>query len=255
MNIKEKENELVKFKQDMFDLKNLAGIQSGKHKDKYSYLMFIDFAFREVIQYLQAFYVIGGDVEFSDSMIESFDGVKQDARLDKLFTTYCKLVKINDPFTDLFSLFHEELLLSDKYSDDLGKFYTPPDFSYLMAELMPVLSSTSYFGDVCSGAGSLNLAALRRCALENPDALGSIVVVLDDIDELACKVAFIQIATNILVHRMQIGLVEVYKCNLLTEWRKPGTLMVRYKAPESIVKRSIRAGKVKAFNEVMKLCK
>lgn len=241
-------------KAGLFSFEYISSRSDQKNMEE-SYKQFIGYAFKQSVDYLNLFQAIGGDVSLSDYQIDSFSKIESDHELDGLFTKYCQLVKAHKPFTDIFSMMHEQLLLTGRRGDGLGQFYTPPDLSDALAELMPLLSSQCSVGDICSGAGSLKLAALKRCALENPDALGSLCIVLADIDEFACKVAFLQIAANIIVHRKQIGLVEMYNCNVITEWRKPGSLMVRYTAPDSVVRRSIKAGRVKAFNELIAMLK
>lgn len=241
---------LVDFKNGLF-MYDYRSTRSDQRNNEESYKKFIEYAFKQAVNYLNMYFVIGGDVSLSGYQISSLSKIESNHELDGLFTKYCQLVKAHQPFTDIFSMLHEQLLLTGRRGEVLGKFYTPPDLSDALAQLMPLLSSKCAVGDICSGAGSLKLAALKRCALENPDALGSLRIVLADIDEFACKVAFVQIASNIIVHRKQIGIVEMYNCNVITEWRQPGSLMVRYKAPDSVVRRSIMAGRVKAFNEVI----
>lgn len=253
--MKEKENQklLVKFKSDMFKI-GAGRDGSERLNNENSYKLFIDYAFKSTIQ---ALYFVPGftaAMDWNDSVQECLDNPLDSPELDQAVKSYRDVVRANAPFTDVFSMLHEELLLSGRRGDGLGAYYAPMDISDLIAELMPLLSSDKSVFDMCSGAGSLDLAPLKRCALENPNALGSIPLILADIDEFACKVAFVQIASNMLLHCMRLGVVAIYNCNIITDWLVPGKLMICYKAPESVVISSIRAGQLKAFNDVMVLC-
>ncbi|MBK3462660.1 DNA methyltransferase family protein [Pseudomonas haemolytica] len=248
---KDKSKELlVKFKNDLFKV-GYKSCRTEQKNNETSYTTFIEYSFKKAIEYLNLYSVIGGDVFVQDAEVETHKGIQSNAELDDLFSTYCQLVGCHRPFTDLFSMLHEELLLSGKRGEGLGRFYSPPSFADGIVELMPIKNSYKTVGDICSGTGSLKLAGLKRLATENPDALGCLSIVLTDIDELACKVAFIQIAVNMIVNRTQIGSVKMFRCNLITEWRTAGTLMVRYKAPDSVIRRALKARRVKTFNEVI----
>lgn len=238
------------FKNKLFKI-GFKSCRSEQKNSEESYKTFIEYSFKQAIDYMNMYLAIGCDVFLHDDQKNSLDKIDNSHELDGVFTLYCQLVKTHKPFTDLFSLLHEDLLLSGRRGEGLGRFYTPPSFADGLAELMPVVGNKLLVGDICSGAGSLKLAALKRLANENPESLGCLSIVLTDIDELACKVAFLQIAANMIVNRTPIGSVKMFRCNLITEWRTAGTLMVQYKAPDSVIKRSLKARKVKTFNEVI----
>lgn len=252
--MKKNQELLVKFKSDLFKI-GAGRDGSERLNNETSYKLFIDYALKSTIQALYFVPGFAAELEWNDSVQECLDNPLDTPELDQAVKSYRDVVRANAPFTDVFSMLHEELLLSGRRGEGLGAYYAPMDISDVIAQLMPLLSSDKSVFDMCSGAGSLDLAPLKRCALENPDALGSIPLILADIDEFACKVAFVQIASNMLLHCMRIGVVAVYNCNLITDWLVPGKLMICYKAPESVVISSIRAGQLKAFNEVMDLCK
>ncbi len=250
-----KESELLKkFKKDLFKVgSNLDG--SEQRNKEASYKMFIDYAFKSMLQALSIMQICDSDLYMKKYVKESLQNIKDSPELGQSVKSYCELVRACDPFTDVFSMLHEELLLTGRRGEGLGQFYTPSDVADVLAQLMPLLSDGKKIEDFCCGAGSLPLAALKRCAMKTPDALATVTVILNDIDELACKVAFLQVVANMLVHRVQLGTVLMYNCNIITEWSEPNTLMVGYKAPEIQPDSSIRAGRVKAFNEIMTLCK
>lgn len=254
MKTTEQKELLVKFKSDMFK------IGSGRHGSEQrnkeaSYKMFIDYAFRAMLQALSLMRVNGSEIYLNESTVESLHSIVDTPELGQSVKSYCQLVKVNEPFADVFSMLHEDLLLTGRRGEGLGQFYTPADLADLLAHLMPLLSDGKWIEDFCCGAGSLPLAALKRCALENPRALATVTVVLNDIDELACKVAFLQIVSNMLIHRVRIGSVLMFNCNCLIQWNDKDTLMVAYKAPDRVPTSSIKAGNVKAFDKAMAMCK
>lgn len=250
-----KESKLLKkFKKDLFKVgSNLDG--SEQRNKEASYKMFIDYAFKSMLQALSIMQICDSDLYMKKYVKESLQNIKDSHELGQSVKSYCELVRACDPFTDVFSMLHEELLLTGRRGEGLGQFYTPSDIADVLAQLMPLLSDGKKIEDFCCGAGSLPLAALKRCAMTTPDALATVTVILNDIDELACKVAFLQVVANMLVHRIQLGTVLMYNCNIITEWSEPNTLMVGYKSPVIQPDSSIRAGRVKAFNEIMTLCK
>ena len=249
-----KQKLLVNFKSDMFKIG--SGCHGSEQRNKEaSYKMFIDYAFRSMLQALSVMQVNGSEFYLNDSNADSLHRIVDTPELGQAVISYCELVRANEPFTDVFSMLHGELLLTGRRGEGLGQFYTPADIAELLAQLMPLLSDGKTIEDFCCGAGSLPLAALKRCALETPGALATVNVVLNDIDELACKVAFLQVVSNVLIHRVLIGSVLMYNCNVITQWGEKDTLMVAYKAPVRVHSSSVKAGNVEAFDKVMAMCK
>lgn len=250
----EKQKLLMKFQSDLFKVGTRFHGSEQRQKEE-SYKRFIDYAFNSMLQALGVMSFDGSEIYLNDNVYESVKKINDSPELGQAVISYCELVRAYDPFTDVFSMLHEELLLTGRRGEGLGQFYTPSDLAYGLAELMPLLSEGKSIEDFCCGAGSLPLAALKRCALENPQALAMVTVVLNDIDELACKVAFLQVVANVLVNRIKLGSVLMYNCNVITEWGKTNTLMVAYKAPDPARVSPTKAGNVEAFERVMTLCK
>lgn len=253
--MKEKNQKLLgEFKSDLFKIGAKLGGSERRNKEA-SYKMFIDYAFKSMLQALSLMQTFGAELYMKKRVEESQWNVKDSPELGQSVKSYCELVRACDPFTDVFSMLHEELLLTGRRGEGLGQFFTPPDLADALAELMPVLTAGKTIEDYCCGAGSLPLAALKRCAMTAPEALSTVTLILNDIDELACKVAFLQVVANMLVHRVQIGKVRMFNCNAITEWSEPNTLLVGYKAPDIQPESSIKAGNVEAFNKVSAMCK
>ncbi|RTX96386.1 hypothetical protein EJ576_21920 [Pseudomonas sp. C 49-2] len=245
---------LVKFKSDLFMIGAKLDGSEQRNKEA-SYKMFVDYAFSSMLQALSHMQIFGSELYMRKQVRKSMRNINDSPELGQSVKSYCELVRACDPFTDVFSMLHEELLLTGRRGEGLGQFYTPSDIADVLAELMPLLTAGKRIEDFCCGAGSLPLAALKRCATTTPEALSTVTLILNDIDELACKVAFLQVVANMLVHRVQIGEVLMYNCNVITEWNETYTLMVGYKAPDIQPDSSFRAGQFKAFKEVMDLCK
>ncbi|EPH2332023.1 N-6 DNA methylase [Pseudomonas aeruginosa] len=245
---------LKNFKNNLFQIGAKLDGSEQRNKEA-SYKLFIDYAFKSMLQALSLMQTCGAELYMKKRVEESLWNVKDSPELGQAVKSYCELVRACDPFTDVFSMLHEELLLTGRRGEGLGQFFTPQDIADLVAQLMPPVTNEKAVSDFCCGAGSLPLAALKRGAMTTPDALSTVTVMLNDIDELACKVTFLQVVANILIHRVQIGTVLMYNCNVITEWGKDDTLMVGYKAPEILPDSSIKAGNVKAFDKVSVLCK
>ncbi|MBK3506746.1 N-6 DNA methylase [Pseudomonas sp. MF6747] len=245
---------LVKFKSDLFKIGSKLDGSEQRNKEA-SYKLFIDYAFKSMLQALCLMEICGSKIYMKEHVSESLLNIEDSPELGQAVKSYCELVRACDPFIDVFSMLHEELLLTGRRGEGLGQFYTPSDLADGLAQLMPVLTAGKSINDICCGAGSLPLAALKRCAMTTPEALATVTVILNDIDELACKVAFLQVIANMLVHRVQIGNVLMYNCNVITDWSKDDTLMVGYKAPDIQPESSIKAGNVEAFNKVSAMCK
>lgn len=253
--MKEENQKLLgKFKRDLFKIGAKLDGSEQRNKEA-SYKMFVDYAFRSMLQALSLMQIGGSEIYMKKHVRESLMNIKDSLELGQSVKSYCDLVRACDPFTDVFSMLHEELLLTGRRGEGLGQFYTPSDIANVLAQLMPLLTGGKKIEDFCCGAGSLPLAALKRCAMTTPDALATVTVILNDIDELACKVAFLQVVANMLVHRVQVGEILMYNCNVITEWGKADTLMVGYKAPDIQPQSSIKAGNVEAFNKVSGMCK
>lgn len=245
---------LVKFKNDLFNIGAKFDGSDQRNKEA-SYKIFVDYAFESMLQALSLMQICGSEIYMKNYLKKSLINMKDSPELGQSVKSYCELVRASEPFTDVFSMLHEELLLTGRRGEGLGQFYTPSDLADCLALLMPLLSDGKSIEDLCCGAGSLPLAALKRCALTTPEALATVTVILNDIDEQACKVAFLQVVANMLVHRVQLGTVLMFNCNVITEWTEEDTLMVGYKSPDFMPESSIKTGNVQAFEKVSALCK
>jgi type I restriction-modification system DNA methylase subunit len=254
MKAKENQKLLVKFKNDLFKVgAKLHGSEQQQKEE--SYKRFIDYAFNSMLQALGVMTFDGSEIYLNDDLMQSVKKINDSAELGQAVISYCELVRASEPFTDVFSMLHEDLLLTGRRGEGLGQFYTPSDLADAIGQLMPLLSDGKKIEDFCCGAGSLPLAVLKRCALENPQALETVTVVLNDIDELACKVAFLQVVANVLVKRIKVGSVLMFNCNTLTQWNDKDTLMVAYKASVEGTESPVQAGNVEAFDRVIAMCK
>ncbi|MER0548163.1 hypothetical protein AAA536_07945 [Pseudomonas aeruginosa] len=260
MNSEERQNLLSKFKNELLNVSSyLKGSEKGKLSE--SYKLFIEYSF-QMIYYAW----------IDKNMDRRLDNgawfyVCQDAKVDyevfqdnhaigDALLSYFDLVAAHEPFTDLLTMVHEDLLLSGKGGEGIGQFLTPPDLSYLLAELAFAggCFRDSIQSDDCCGAGSLTLGLLKRRFNADPASFKTLSVEMADIDELACKAAFIQVATSILSHNIKMNRVRVFNGNVLTEYGERRRLLVELQSPCIDVGSSNKAGLFKAFDKVCELC-
>ena len=254
---------LVKFKSDL--LKVGAKLGGSEHRRiEEAYKLFIAYAFNMTYRSWKVFSIDPDESKDNGSAsimrtnaLANFRKVKCLDELGQAFISYCELVQHCEPFTDVLTMLHEEFLLSGRKGDGLGAFYTPADIANLKAELMftDAVATEKVFGDDCSGAGHLTLGVLKRAYKQSNDLLSSWTVELADIDELACKAAFVQIVATMVIHQIPIHEVKIFNHNILTEWRKEENLMVMLRSPDLVPSSSIKAGNVEAFDNVSALCK
>ena len=263
--MKEKENQqlLVKFKSDLLKVGAKLGVSEHRRNEE-AYKLFIAYAFNMTYRSWKVFNIDpdgskdnGSASLMRTNALASFRKVKCLDELGQAFISYCELVQHCEPFTDVLTMLHEEFLLSGRKGDGLGAFYTPADIANLKAELMftDAVATEKVFGDDCSGAGSLTLGVLKRAYKQSPVLLNTWTVELADIDELACKAAFVQIVASMVIHQIPIHEVKIFNYNILTDWRKEENLMVMLRSPDLVPSSSIKAGNVQAFDNVSALCK
>lgn len=263
--MKEKENQqlLVKFKSDLLKVGSKLG-GSEQRRSEESYKLFIEYAFNLTYSSWRIFNIDpdeskdnGSASIMRTSALASLRKVKCLNELGQAFISYCELVQQCEPFTDVLTMLHEEYLLSGRKGEGLGAFYTPADIANLLGGLMftQALSEGKVFVDDCCGAGSLTLGVLKRAYKQSPVSLNTWTVELADIDELACKAAFVQIVATMVTHQIPIHKVKIFNHNILTDWRKEENLMVMLRSPDLVPNSSIKAGNVQAFDKVSALCK
>lgn len=263
--MKEKENQqlLVKFKSDLLKVGSKI-VGSEQKRSEESYKLFIEYSFNMLYRSWKMFNIDPDESKDNGSAsimrtnaLASFRKVKCLDELGQAFISYCELVQHCEPFTDVLTMLHEEFLLSGRKGDGLGAFYTPADIANLKAELMftDAVATEKVFGDDCSGAGSLTLGVLKRAYKQSNDLLSSWTLELADIDELACKAAFVQIVATMVTHQIPIHKVKIFNYNILTDWRKEENLLVMLRSPDLVPNSSIKAGNVQAFDNVSALCK
>ncbi|ETF06848.1 N-6 DNA methylase [Pseudomonas moraviensis] len=151
---------------------------------------------------------------------------------------YTKLVESSEPFSDVLSRLYEEILLDGRNGDGKAQFFTPEDLSKAIAQvLLPMgeincWTTVKRVGDDTCGSGSLPMGCLNRIYKVNKSKLRYVSLHLNDIDQLACKAAALQILSCLVLHRLKINALHIHNCNAITEWRKPKTLMFGFMRPE-----------------------
>jgi hypothetical protein len=173
--------------------------------------------------------------------------VYEHSKLVKPYLLYLDLVRDSEPFTDVLSGLYEEILLEGKGGDGLGQFMTPSDLSKMLSKLIfneeevRAINSPKLISEPCCGAGALALSPLHRVWSIDPSKLKFMNLVLNDIDGLAVRAAVLQIVASLTIHSLEMGEIQVYCANLITEYMKPGKHFL------SIVPAHIGSVKVNAF--------
>ncbi|UYF86555.1 N-6 DNA methylase [Pseudomonas aeruginosa] len=151
---------------------------------------------------------------------------------------YTGLVASSEPFSDVLSRLYEEILLDGRNGDGKAQFFTPEDLSKAIAQLLLPMGEINSWsvvkrvGDDTCGSGSLPMGCLNRIYNVNKSKLRYVSLHLNDIDELSCKAAALQILSCLVIHRLKINAVHIHNCNVISEWRKQKTLMFGFKRPE-----------------------
>lgn len=263
MKTNENQKLLVKFKSDLLKVGSKLGGSEQKRSEE-SYKLFIEYAFNILYRSWKVFNIDHDESKDNGSAsimrtnaLAIFRKINCLDELGQAVVSYCELVQNCEPFTDVLTMLHEEFLLSGRKGDGLGQFYSPADIANFLGELMftHALGEGKVLDDDCCGAGSLTLGVLRRCYKQSPELLNSWTLELADIDELACKAAFVQIVATMVTHQIPIHEVKIFNHNILTDWRKEENLMVMLRSPDLVPISSIKGGKVDAFDKVSALCK
>lgn len=207
---------------------------SERSSQELAYKIFVEHAYKAILQawvqvngcgFGTAFYV-------NDSWITTPVKDLDLALVEKAVITYMNMVKESEPFTDILSMLHEEILLTGKRGERLGQFLTPPDLSNLVSELLMTdddirsMDTVKVLSEPCCGSGSMILAPLARIAKVDRSKVRFMRVMLNDIDTLMSKAATLQVVASSMMHGIKLNRLMVFNCNLITEWSKKHTLMV-----------------------------
>lgn len=154
---------------------------------------------------------------------------------------YSLIVKDLPPFTDVLSMLLEEILLTHKRGSELGQFLTPTDIAGSLTELFneeQLLRTEPYsIGDICVGAGSLILPPLKMKAINTPEKIGLIKLVLNDIDPIMCTAVALQLITNTVQHNIDLNGLTITCANAITEYNKKDSMVFGFKTPSIVFER------------------
>lgn len=189
------------------------------------------------------------------SVIESNESLKliqtKSSKLDEAYRIYAEIVQESEPFTDVLSLLHEEILLTGGRGDGLGQFFTPPDLArslamFLFNENTEYSNGTIRLSEPCCGSGALALAPLNQMFKTAPERLRDVHLILNDIDSLAVKSAILQVLMTCIYHNIELSRVDVYNANLITEYMKGDTFFMAFETPTE------KPEAFRAFEEIMR---
>lgn len=163
--------------------------------------------------------------------------------LKEAFNMYVAMVSNSKPFADIFSNLTEEIILSGRKGKSrgkgLGQFFTPEAVAYVLPELtfpdpdeIKAWDSIKLVGEICCGAGSLILAFLSHVHEVDHDKLNMLGLILNDIDEFACKATIVQILSTLMLHHIRIDHIKMFNANAITEYLKEGHLYFWHQSPD-----------------------
>jgi type I restriction-modification system DNA methylase subunit len=185
----------------------------------------------------ESIYVRPSHFQIDEKLFNSFDL----GALIQATNLYSQIVKDLPPFTDVLSMLLEEILLTHKRGSDLGQFLTPRDIADSLTELFneeQSLRTEPYsIGDICVGAGSLILPPLKMKAIETPEKIGLIKLVLNDIDPIMCTAVALQLITNTVQHNTDLNAVTLTCANAITEYNKKDTMVFGIRTPQIVFDR------------------
>lgn len=200
-----------------------------------AYKLFINHAYKAIIQawHITNFSLANGSAFFANDSwkIPDVDS-KTSIAIERAVTHYLHMVRQSEPFTDLLSMLHEEILLSRRRGERLGQFLTPNDLAIALTGLMmdddsirSIRNVTSIAEPTC-GVGSLILAPLARIAEVDPNKISLMDVMVNDIDTLMCKATAVQLLASSMMHELPFYRLKVFNCDLILDWSKAETLML-----------------------------
>lgn len=225
---------MKKLKEAIFEITKGEKDSESRNQEK-AMKIFINFSLAMALKnYIQISELKGTDMSsrllISQPMLqEELSAFVYDTeKLVKPYLLYLDQVRAAEPFTDVLSGLYEEILLEGKGGAGLGQFLTPPDLSRLLSKLIfdeeavRAINSPKLISEPCCGAGALALSPLHRVWSIDPSKLKFMNLVLNDIDGLAVRAALLQVVASLMTHSLEMGEIQVYCANLLTEYMKPG---------------------------------
>lgn len=207
-----------------------------------AYKLFINHAYKAIIQawHITNFSIANGSAFFANDswQIPDVDS-KTSIAIERAVTHYLHMVRQSEPFTDLLSMLHEEILLTRRRGERLGQFLTPNDLAMALTGLMMdddsirSIRSVKSISEPTCGVGSLILAPLARIAAVDPSKISLMDVMVNDVDTLMCKATAVQLLASSMMHQLPFYKLKVFNCDLIFDWSKPDKLMLGIIPPYS----------------------
>ena len=219
------------------------GIQSIHNDESTGYRIFVESAFSSVLLAWKRINDLrnGAGTWAAKDFFEPSPYDYCSESLQSCIRIYCEIVRNSNPFADVLSELHETILLTGRKGDGLGKFFTPTDVVDVVSTMtlpdveIRAIDSVKSVGDPCCGAGAFPLGLLRRLAEVDKTKVQMIDLILNDIDEFACKSTVLQVLANSLIHGLSVNEMWMYRSNVLTEYNKPGSLFLRVKSQSNVL--------------------
>ncbi|EMM2241340.1 hypothetical protein E6W26_29080 [Pseudomonas aeruginosa] len=229
--------------------------------DDTAYKLFIDHSYKALIQ---AWWFVNGGLTNGSALYanEQWKTPDVDSKaliaIERAVTHYLHMVRQAEPFTDLLSMLHEEILLTGRRGDRLGQFLTPADLAQALSCLVMdddeirSMRGVKTIAEPTCGVGSMILAPLARIAAIDPTKISLMDVLINDIDTLMCKAATVQLLASSMMHKMPFYKLKVYNCNLILDWSKADTLMLGIIPPNRDSECQETLAMLKMFEGLMK---
>ncbi|ANJ72270.1 hypothetical protein A9Y76_07225 [Ralstonia insidiosa] len=138
---------------------------------------------------------------------------------------YIELVKASEPFSDLMG----DGYGSHPLSKALGQYLSPPKVAEGGAKILTGTAHGRSFAelergehitmaDICCGAGTLLLSLLSEAYQAQPERMNQVHAIAMDIDPNMVRMTSVQIALSALLHDIELGSLQVFWGNAITEY-------------------------------------
>lgn len=151
--------------------------------------------------------------------LETFVTMKDNIQggYDAAFKEYIELVRLMEPFTDIFGPLQVELTF-DSHAKLQGQFFTPPLLASGASRFIKTVDRYDFgyaIADPMCGYGELIMACLRGMSDE---AMKGAFFCENDKDPLCAKITALQLMANQVVHKRVVGSLEVQCRDIIAEY-------------------------------------
>lgn len=170
-------------------------------------------------------------IKCNQDFVVELDVYKKDLKawdlLQECFVEYLKEIRNNDLFDDVIGLQYDQYL-----GKVLGQFLTPKAIAdggcqmALINSMSELIEKQKHFnvGDICCGAGALQLGVLRQIyERHGEEGLRYVHLIANDIDVNMVRMCSVQIVLPCIVHSVSVGSFESTNYNIITQYKEFNT--------------------------------